>query len=117
MDTATIEAVSIDTLREAVRNVIREYAGLGYSIGEIEPEIVFDDQRDRYLLMAVGWDNHRVHGCVIHVDIINGKCWVQQDGTEQGVAVELERHGVPKSHIVLAFKRPATRRQTDYAVE
>lgn len=117
MDTATLEILSIDTLRDAVRTVIREYAALGYSTGEIETEVVFDDQRDRYLLIAVGWDDRRVHACLIHVDIINGKCWVQQDGTEQGVAVELERHGVPKSHIVLAFKRPATRRLTDYAVE
>ncbi len=34
-------------------------------------EIIFDQKRDRYLLINVGWNNGRqVHGCIIHFDII-----------------------------------------------
>lgn len=118
MDTATtVECVGVDLLRSATRSVIKEYAAIPYSIGEISAEPVFDDEADRYLLMTIGWDQRRVHSCLIHIDIIQGKCWIQKDGTEEGVAVELERRGVPKSQIVLAFKRPQTRALTDYAVD
>lgn len=112
-----MDTINLNDLRSAVQTVIEEYAAIPYARGEIEREVVCDRERDRYMLLSVGWDGQRrVHGCVIHVDIIDGRCWIQRDGTEEGVAVELERKGVPKDRIVLAFKRPATRALTEYAV-
>ncbi|WP_442867123.1 element excision factor XisI family protein [Aphanizomenon sp. CS-733/32] len=33
------------------------------------------------------WENNqRVHGCLVHIDIINDKIWIQRDGTEYGIA-------------------------------
>jgi hypothetical protein len=66
--------------------------------------------------MVVGWDKRRVHGCLVHVDLINGKFWIQRDGTEDGIATDLEAAGVPKQHIVLAWHRPEIRRDSGYAV-
>ena len=66
--------------------------------------------------MAVGWDKYRVHGCLVHVDLIDGKFWIQRDGTEHGIARDLEAAGVPKDHIVLAFRAPEIRPYTGYAV-
>ena len=66
--------------------------------------------------MSVGWDGRRVHGCLIHIDLIDGKCWIQRDGTESGIALELEAAGIPKDHIVLAFRPPEVRQHTGYAV-
>jgi hypothetical protein len=72
---------------------------------------------DRYLLTTVGWDqDNRVHGCLVHIDIIDGKLWIQRDGTEQGIATELVAAGIPKSSIVLTFHPPEIRCHTDYAV-
>jgi len=59
----------------------------------------------------------RVHGCLVHVDIIGGKIWIQRDGTEDGIAEELVRAGVPKEHIVLGFRSPQMRRFTEFAYE
>jgi hypothetical protein len=39
----------------------------------------------------------------LHLDILNGKVWIQRDGTEDGIADELEAAGIPRSDIVLAF--------------
>ena len=39
----------------------------------------------------------------MHLDIIDGKIWIQHDGTEIGVANELVEMGVPKEDIVLAY--------------
>ena len=45
-----------------------------------------------------------VYGTIIHVDIRDGKIWIQRDFTEEGVASELVDLGVPKADIVLGFK-------------
>ena len=67
--------------------------------------------------MLVGREGiRRVHGCLVHVDIIDGKIWIQRDGTERGIARELVEAGVPKDRIVLAFHSPAKRQQTEFAV-
>ena len=44
------------------------------------------------------------------------KIWIQRDGTEDGIATDLEAAGVPKSDIVLAFHPQRLRKYTEYAV-
>ncbi|MFN6518838.1 MAG: element excision factor XisI family protein [Nostoc sp. CreGUA01] len=61
--------------------------------------------RDRtatnYIVMTLGWQGEqRVHGCIIHIEIINGKIWIQRDGTEYGIANELVAAGI------VAFGKP-----------
>jgi hypothetical protein len=66
---------------------------------------------------VVGWDRQRrVHGCLVHIDIIDGKLWIQQDGTEDGVTNDLVAAGIPKEHIGLAFHPAEVRPDTGYAV-
>ncbi|MEQ8757304.1 MAG: element excision factor XisI family protein [Coleofasciculus sp. G1-WW12-02] len=50
------------------------------------------------------------------MDIIGNKVWIQRDGTEDGIALDLENAGIPKDHIVLGFKPPEVRPMTGYAV-
>ncbi|MCP3962124.1 MAG: XisI protein [bacterium] len=67
--------------------------------------------------MMIGWEGpRRVHGALIHVDIIDAKIWIQRDGTEDGIAGELEDAGVSRSDIVLGFREPSVRPYTGYAV-
>ncbi len=107
---------TLDDYRQIIERVLTEYAQIPYAYGDIQSQTVFDRAGDHYLLMNVGWDKRRIHGCLVHVDIINGKFWIQRDGTEQGIATELEAAGVPKNHIVLAFRSPEIRKHTEYAV-
>ena len=65
---------------------------------------------------AIVSKHKQIHACIVRIDIINGKLWIQQDNTE-GIAPELERYGVPKEHIVLGFRSPEIRQYTEYAVE
>jgi hypothetical protein len=103
--------------RETIERLLNEYAAIPYAHGELQAETVFDRKSDRYMLMVVGWEKgKRVHGCLVHVDIIDGKIWIQRDGTEEGFAVELVRAGIPKQEIVLAFHPPHRRPYTEYAV-
>src|SRR4029453_2993371 len=59
---------------------------------------------------------HPSRGCVLQVDIKDGKFWIQYDGTETGLACALVQAGVPKEDIVLAFHAPHKRQYTGYAV-
>lgn len=107
----------IDRYREIVRGIIREYASYKPSHGEIETEAVIDPERDHYEVMHVGWDGvRRVHGAVVHVDIIGGKIWIQYDGTSRPVAEELVAAGVPREDIVLAFHPAKVRPLTGFGV-
>ncbi len=106
----------IERFREIIERVLSEYAAIPYAYGEIKSEPVFDRERDSYLLVNVGWHKgRRMHGCLVHIDIIDGKIWIHRDGTEDGIAADLEREDIPKSDIVLAFHAPELRKHTDYA--
>jgi XisI protein len=108
---------TLDIYRQIVQKVLAAYADIPYAYGDVHTEVFCDRNADRYLLMTVGWDqDNRVHGCLVHIDIIDGKLWIQRDGTEQGIATELVAAGIPKSSIVLTFHPPEIRCHTDYAV-
>ncbi|MEW5989242.1 MAG: XisI protein [Chloroflexota bacterium] len=100
-----------------VKKVLTEDARYRPSHGQIDPLLVFDDERHSYQLMYVGWDNNRrVHSVIIHIRLHNDKIWIEYDGTEEGVATALLAAGVPKEDIVLAFHAPEMRKYTEFAV-
>lgn len=108
---------TLETYRQIIETVLTEYAKLPYAYGEIQTETIFDRKADHYLLINMGWNvDRRIHGCLVHIDIINDKVWIQRDGTEAGIAVDLEQAGIPKNRIVLGFRPPEIRKYTDYAV-
>ncbi|MBD2137425.1 XisI protein [Anabaena sp. FACHB-1237] len=107
---------TIDEYRQYIKNLLTARAKLVWD-KRIKAETIFDLERDHYQLMYVGWiDSKRVYGPVLHLDIIDGKIWIQQDGTEVGIANELVELGVPKHDIVLGFNPPKLRQYTDFAV-
>lgn len=111
---------SLDRDRELIEHLILEQTRIPYTYGDIQFEPVFDRQRDRYVLIISGREGpnnvKRVHGCLIHVDLINGKFWIQRDGTEAGIASQLVEAGIPKHRIVLASHSEERRKRGDYAV-
>jgi XisI protein len=107
----------VSRYRQIVRRVIADYASTKPAYGEIQTETVIDEERDHYEVVHVGWQGHRrVHGSVIHLDIIDGKVWVQYDGTDRPVAEELVAAGIPREDIVLGFHPAHLRQHTGYAV-
>jgi hypothetical protein len=107
----------IDDYRQYVKNIITEYSQYKPSYGDVELQIIFDEERDHYHLMTVGWNGeYRIRGSILHIDIKDGKIWLQHDGTEKGIAHDLLDLGVPKEDIVLAFHSPSRRQFTGFAV-
>ena len=106
---------TLENYRKLTQEIINKNTEIPHACGEIEFETIFDKEKDRYLLMIVGWENgKRVHGC-LNVDIIDKKFWIQRDGTEYGVANELVDAGVAKSNIVLEFRSAEIRKYSDFA--
>ena len=104
--------------QEIIEKVLSDYANFLGDDDNVQNELVFDRTRDRYLLVEAGWENgRRTYGTLLHLDIINGKIWIQLfGGTEQGIANELVALGVPKDRIVLGFKSLQGRLITEFAV-
>lgn len=79
--------------------------------------LIFDTQNHHYLYVINEWrDESRAYGVTIHLDIIDGKIWIQRDGTEDGIVDDLLKAGVPKDHIVLGYRSPFVRQFTEFAV-
>jgi len=95
---------TITSYREIVTQVISKYAKLRPSHGNIRLDTVFDEMRDRYALMQVGWDRgKRVRGNLIYVIIENGKVIIEYDGMESGIMQDLVNKGISEHDIILAF--------------
>jgi hypothetical protein len=52
--------------------------------------------------------------CIAHLDIKDGRIWIQYDETETGIADELAELGVPKEDIILAYHPPYKRPYTGF---
>lgn len=103
--------------REKIENILQDYANFLDSDDQVQVELVFDRERDRYLLVETGWQNgYRIYGTLLHIDIIDNKIWIQHDGTEEGIAVDLVAAGIPKEQIVLGFRSLEQRKVTEFAI-
>jgi XisI protein len=109
--------VDVNHFRKVIRELITEYSHHKPACGDVQIEVIFDEAQDHYELIHSGWNGiYRIHGSVLHVDIRNGKVWIQHDGTEAGIAEKLVAAGIPRDRIVLAFKSPSIRPHTGYAI-
>jgi hypothetical protein len=110
-------APTLEKDAELIERILREYASIPYANRGLEAKTVFDRESKRFLKLTVGWDGSRqVHGVVVDVELREGKFWIHRDGTEEGIAADLEQAGIPKDRIVLAWIPEDQRRYSEYAV-
>jgi hypothetical protein len=105
-------------LQKAILSVIHAYqASYPLPKPELHYETIADKEAHHYQLIRLGWvGRKRVHVLVFHLDIVEGKIWIQQDQTEIGVANLLLEAGVDKNDIVLAYFSPSHRKHTGFAI-
>ncbi|MEE3716163.1 XisI protein [Tumidithrix elongata RA019] len=108
----------LEQYRQTVKEILTEHSQIKPVYGEIQMKLVLDQERDRYQLLRTGWlEERRVYGTLIHIDLEDGKIWIQYDGTEIGVANELVERGIPTEDIVLAYHSPFMRQYDGFAVK
>ncbi len=102
---------------EIIKAVLQDYAEF-WAQGEhplLRP--LFNDEQQSYMLLDIGWHgNQYMHNATIHIEIIDGKIWIQNDDTEEGIATALLEAGIPNTDIVLGFRHPQVRPHTEFAV-
>ncbi len=97
----------VNDYRQSVRDFLESFA-----IDDPEAQLIFDPERDRYLVMHVGWrSDYRIYGCAMQLDIIDGKVWIQHNSTEIVIDQELSRRGISPKDIVLGFRSPGVRKR------
>ncbi len=107
----------LEYYRQCIEKLLLAYGKSPPINGEIEVEVVFDKERDRYLIIDLGWnEHHRVYNCFIHLDIKDGKIWIQRNQTDKSIAEELVEIGVTKEDIVLGLQPRYVREYTGFGV-
>jgi len=83
----------------------------------IETFLIIDEEKANYIWMSLGWQNgERVTDMTVYVRVRDGKFGIEEDWTEDGIAIDLVHAGVPKEDIVLAFHEPKMRQYTEFAI-
>ncbi len=107
----------IEKYRQCIRQLLTEQAKVENANSDIESQLIFDVEHDHYQLLDVGWQGmKRIYNCFIHLDIKDGKIWIQKNMTETDIAEALVEMGVPKEDIVLGLHPPYKRPYTGYGV-
>ncbi|MEW5856239.1 MAG: XisI protein [Cyanobacteriota bacterium] len=107
----------LERYREYIRKLLTEQATVEDGNSDIECQLIFDTEHDHYQLLDVGWQGmKRIYNCFIHLDIKDGKIWIQRNMTEVDIALKLVEMGVSKEDIVLGLHSPYKRPYTGYGV-
>jgi hypothetical protein len=104
---------------EIIKKILTEYYQIVEKAPDFHPEncLIFDDNNHHYFWRSIDWVNQkRVNNTHVYVRIKNERIYIEEDWTEEGIATELLREGVPKEDIVLAFHDPETRKFTEFAI-
>lgn len=103
---------------QIIKQVLSQYVELDQQdpAPGVESFLIADAQNDHYMLFSLGWERRqRVRNLRVYVRLHNNKIWIEHDLTEEGIATDLLREGVPKEDIVLAFHAPELRQYTEFA--
>ena len=109
----------LTSYRTLIQRLLSEFAALvdRQPTPGVETLCVFDQERDQYLLLRTGWSQGRgARGVTLFLRLRDGKVCVEEDWTEDGIATDLVKAGVPNEEIVLAFHPPQVRPLTEFAV-
>ena len=69
--------------RQLIERILNDSAKAPHSHGGFRLQTAFDRDQNHDLILRVGWEGvRRIHGCLVHVDLIDGKFWIQRDEME-----------------------------------
>jgi hypothetical protein len=68
---------SVTEYYQIIYPILKEYADLPYRYREIQRRLIVSEDKQHYLFMTWGWENgRRLHGCIVHLEIIDDKIWI-----------------------------------------
>lgn len=109
-------SITIDKTKwfESIEELLSDVAKYPPKLGNIEYRVIFDRPNGFFEIKAIGWNKMgRVHGSVIHIDVIKDKVLIRHNGTELEVKTILIEKGIPKESIILDFIPPEHQKYLD----
>ena len=96
--------------RALIKELLTEVAEYTPPTENIRTDICFDDERGHYQIYYIGWENdERILDVIMHMDLIDGKIWVQENATDIGLNEIFFRSGVLYEDIVYGTEPPYVR--------
>lgn len=109
--------VRVEKYPTLIKELLSQYSSVETPRNDVDVQLIFDEKRDHYQWLNVGWDgSNRIYRSIIHIDIKEGKIWLQQNLTDLDPAEDLVNLGVPRQDIILGLQPPFKRPYTDYGV-
>lgn len=107
----TLRMVAIEDCQQAIIDALVECIPEKVIPNTLKIVPVFDRQSNRYQLLCQGWipEEDRVFYPVVHIEIIDGKVWIQHNQSDIDIGEELSNRGIPKSQMVLGLHPPSIR--------
>jgi XisI protein len=103
--------------QQAIQQILTEYASYMPVNEGLTLETIFDETRDHFQLVVLGWNGHEhIYKPLLHLDIINGKIWVQLNETQFTLTEDFDRFEIPHHDIVNGLIPTRRRAFTGYAV-
>ncbi len=114
----TADPLTTGDYRLIIKQIMTDYATEYPEWGKgAKTQTMTDDVGGHYQIWYTGWDGEkRIRYCVLHIDIIEGKIWVQHDGIYEGITHKILEAGVPHKQIVIGFHSPGERKHTPFAL-
>jgi len=107
----------LEQYREIIRELLQDYCGDDREEVDSEIQMICDRDRDHYQLVSLGWQGHRrFYTVLMHLDIKNGKIWIQRNETDHLIAQELVSMGVLREDIVLGLQPEYVRADSGYSL-
>lgn len=108
----TINFASV--IKQTIDNYVKERPIIDQ---DVSYKFIADAIEKQFQLVLMGWSNNtRIYHVLFHAEIINDKIWIQEDNTEESLALMLVERGVSKKDIVLGYFSEYHRQHTEYAV-
>jgi XisI protein len=96
--------VILEVLGEIVER-LQNFTSEESSKRSIRTVSVFDEAHNQYQILEMGWNEsgHRVFQPIIHLELLDGKIWIQENVTDVDLVKELLEWEVETSDIVLGM--------------
>jgi hypothetical protein len=100
---------------QIIRSILSHLVGVEVR-GSIHFKAVFDDENQRYQVIASGWeDSQQVLQVIVFIEIQGDLIWVHKDNSDYGVVAEMLAQGIDRLAIVLGFQAPEDRHDSGFA--
>jgi hypothetical protein len=108
----------IEKYTAILSDLVEEYAAPQSSNSDFEKQVLIDTRHLHFQVQSLGWQGDKfLHSVMLHFDIKpNAKIWIQQNWTEDDVALALMQRGVEREDIVIGFQPPRYRQLSGYSV-